>query len=86
MRRRILIVVSLLLVTAGLGLVLFVRSGPELPPDEILISEGSAAVAATKGQDLLGPTRGMLDRAAARSESRLLGTSGGSQSFSVLPR
>ena len=45
--------------------------------DELLMSDDSAAAAATKGQDLLGPTRGMLDRAAARSESRLLGPAGG---------
>ena len=45
--------------------------------DEMLVSEGGAVVAATNGQDLLGPTRGMLDRAAARSESRLLGPAGG---------
>ena len=46
--------------------------------DEILTREGSAgAVAATQEQDLLGATRGLLDRPAPRFESRLLGPAGG---------
>ena len=61
----------------------FDDSGVRHLTDEILISEGSAAVAARKGQDLLSPMRGMLDRAAARSESRLLGPAGGSHSLSM---
>ena len=55
MRRRILSAVSLLLVTAGIGLVLFVRSGPELPPDtnaildEVLAAEPPELVAGVTG-------------------------------------
>ncbi len=55
MRRKILSAVSLLLVTAGIGLVLFVRSGPELPPDtnaildEVLAAEPPELVAGVTG-------------------------------------
>ncbi len=53
--------------------------------DEILTREGSAAaVAATKEQDLLDPTRGLVDRPAARVESRLLGPAGGANPFNLL--
>ena len=52
--------------------------------NEVLMPEGRAAAEATKGQDLLGPTRGMLDRPADRVERRLLGPAGGANPFNEL--
>ena len=52
--------------------------------NEVLIPEGSTAAVAARGTDLLDPTRCMLDRAAVRSESRLLGPAGGANSFPAL--
>ena len=56
MRQRILIAFSVILVTAGLGLVMFVSSGPELPADtdaildEVLAAEVPALVKGVTGK------------------------------------
>ena len=52
--------------------------------NEVLMPESRAAAETTTGQDLFGPTRGMLDRPADRAESRLLGPARGANPFNEL--